>query len=106
MICFFCPHCRQAKVESMPAHADVVTILRRCGMTAAQANAFANQHGVNSLTDCMLFWPEMAKSMINDFNNGRALNQKMGVLNTLKLCRSLYLLAKGFAGQTATRGSR
>ena len=74
----------------MPAHADVLTVLQSCGMTPAQANNFANHHGCMTMNDCMFFRPDMAKSMVKEFNNGRQLNQKMGALNVLKLEAFIY----------------
>ena len=74
----------------MPVHADVITVLRECGMTQNQANHFANQHSFQNLNDVMFFRPEMAKEMIKTFNNGRQLNQKMGALHEIKLEAFIY----------------
>ena len=71
-------------------HADVITVLRKCGMTQNQANSFANQHSFRNLNDVMFFRPEMAKEMIKTFNNSRQLNQKMGALHEIKLEAFIY----------------
>ena len=74
----------------MPVHADVITILRKCGMTQVQADAFASQHNFQNLNDVMFFRPEMAKEMIKTYNVGRRLNQKMGAMHEIKLEAFIY----------------
>ena len=74
----------------MPVHADVITVLRECGMTQVQADAFASQHSFQNLNDVMFFRPEMAKEMIKTYNIGRRLNQKMGAMHEIKLEAFIY----------------
>ena len=74
----------------MPAHPDVISVLTTCGMTNAQANAFANQHGCMNIGNYMTLRPEMAKDMIKTFNNDRQLNQKTGQVHELKLEAFIY----------------
>ena len=71
-------------------HPGVITVLITCGMTNAQANNFANQHGFLEIANCLTLRPEYAKNMIKTFNNGRQLNQKMGQLHELKLEAFIY----------------
>ena len=61
----------------MPSHPDVMLALTTCGMTNAQANVFANQHGFMNIGNCMTLRPEMDKDMIKTFNNANSSIRKL-----------------------------
>ena len=77
----------------MPVHADVISVLRKCGMLGAFAGAFAERHDINEINDFTFFEPEDADRLVNEYNKGTKAdehNTKIGALTSRKFSALLF----------------